>query len=83
MSAGFDRMWTLIRGRWRWMRGRCPACNRELRASSSKMGKRVATCAICMDETQMDLRVWHNFRRSLAGAEIVETTKVGGGTALP
>lgn len=82
MSFGLGRLWTLSRGRWRWMRGRCPACNRELGADPRGRSN-AATCAVCVDETQMDLRVWHNYRRSLAGSSLlVDRTSVEGSTPL-
>lgn len=65
MPVGLNKTWLLTRGRWRWIRGRCPACNRELRAHV-RPSAGAAACAICADETQMDLRVWHNYRRSVA-----------------
>jgi hypothetical protein len=56
------RVLTFMRARWRWARGRCPRCNRDLDASRPNHMASDPPCPVCRDETQMDLRVWHQYR---------------------
>ncbi len=60
----FEHLWALLRGRWRWVRGRCPRCNRNLRAAFASYVTGYPNCPICKDEIESDPRVWHAFRAS-------------------
>jgi len=53
-----------VRARWRWTRGRCPSCNRDLGAMLTHRVSSSPDCLVCKDETEADLRVWHAYRRS-------------------
>ena len=57
--------WLLsLRGRWLWARGRCPLCNRNLYARFAYYMANYPNCPVCTDETETDLRLWHNYRTS-------------------
>jgi hypothetical protein len=53
---------TLIRARWRWARGRCPRCNRNLYAQFPYYMANDPHCPVCEGESQTDLRMWHEYR---------------------
>ncbi|HLJ93123.1 MAG TPA: hypothetical protein VKU02_08020 [Gemmataceae bacterium] len=52
----------LLRDRWRWVRGRCPRCNRNLYATFSYYLTHDPECPVCKDQTGTDLRMWHTHR---------------------
>jgi hypothetical protein len=52
-----------VRARWRWTRGHCPRCNRDLDATPTHDTAGDPNCPVCHDETESDLRVWHAYRR--------------------
>ena len=51
-----------LRARWRWVRGRCPLCNRNVHAAFSYYMADFPSCPVCTDETEADLRLWHQYR---------------------
>jgi hypothetical protein len=53
-----------LQARWRWVRGRCPRCNRDFHATPIRQVASEPLCLVCKDETTADLRVWHAYRRS-------------------
>jgi len=53
-----------LQARWRWVRGRCPRCNRDFYATPISRAASEPPCLVCKDETKADLRVWHAYRRS-------------------
>jgi hypothetical protein len=52
-----------LRARWRWTRGRCPRCRRDLYATPTRRVTSDPCCPVCQYETETDLRVWHAYRR--------------------
>jgi len=62
------RMFTFLRARWRWTRGRCPRCSRNLSASFPYYMADDPHCPVCEDETRTDLRMWHQYRALGTGA---------------
>jgi hypothetical protein len=52
----------LVRARWRWFRGRCPLCNRNVYATFPYYMADYPNCPVCKDETETDLRMWHKHR---------------------
>lgn len=57
-----------LQARWRWIRGRCPRCNRNLYAVFPYFMANDPHCPVCKDETETDLRMWHK-HQSLIGAK--------------
>jgi hypothetical protein len=51
-----------LRARWRWGRGRCPLCGRNVYASFSYYMAAYPNCPVCKDETQTDLLMWYKYR---------------------
>jgi hypothetical protein len=62
MASFCARVLTFLRARWRWARGRCPRCNRNLYATFPYYTADYPHCPVCKDETETDLRVWHYYR---------------------
>jgi len=62
MSNNFGNLLMYLRDRWRWVRGRCPLCNRNLYAVVPYYMADYPNCAVCKDETETDLRMWHKHR---------------------
>lgn len=50
-----------LRARWRWVRGRCPLCTRNLYATFPYYMADYPNCPVCKGETQTDLRLWHKY----------------------
>ena len=63
MLTTFWTSLTFLRARWRWIRGRCPRCNRDLYDTPTRRAASEPNCPVCKDETQTDLRVWHAYSR--------------------
>ena len=57
MRNSFAKMLRVLRGRWRWVGGRCPLCNRNLYARFSYYRANYPNCPIRKDETKTDLRM--------------------------
>jgi len=53
-----------LRARWRWVRGRCPRCNRNLYAAFAYYMADDPDCPVCRGKTETDLRVWRAYRAS-------------------
>jgi hypothetical protein len=53
---------TYLRGCWRWARGRCPLCNRNLYAVFSYYMAAYPNCPVCKNENETDLHLWHKYR---------------------
>ncbi len=62
MANGFGKTLMYLRDRWRWVRGRCPLCNRNLYAAFPYYMADYPNCPVCKDETETDLRIWHKYR---------------------
>jgi hypothetical protein len=60
-----------LRARWRWMRGCCPLCDRNLYAAFPSYMAAYPDCPVCKGETETDLRMWHTYR-TLAAAKAPE-----------
>lgn len=55
---------TSLRARWRWNRGRCPLCNRNLHASIAYFKALYPNC-FCRGFTQADSQLWNKYQDSL------------------
>ncbi len=79
------RMFTFLRARWRWTRGRCPRCSRNLSASFPYYMADDPHCPVCEDGTRTDLRMWHQYRALGTGArpETVTGSRVDAGREAP
>jgi hypothetical protein len=53
---------TVLRARWRWGHRRCPLCTRYLYATFPYYLADHPNCPVCKNETETDLRMWHNYR---------------------
>jgi hypothetical protein len=62
MSDSFEKLLMFLRARWRWVRGRCPECNRNVYSTFPYYMADHPNCPVCKDETITDLRMWHNHR---------------------
>jgi hypothetical protein len=62
MLNSFAKLFMLLRARWRWVHGRCPLCNRNLKATFPYYMAAYPNCPVCKDETHPDLRLWHKHR---------------------
>ena len=62
MLNSFAKLSVFLRGRWRWVRGRCPLCNRNLYAAFPYYMTAYPNCPVCKNETATDLRMWHHYR---------------------
>src|SRR5579871_4356813 len=62
MRSVVVRMFTFLRARWRWTRGRCPRCSRNLYAPFPCYMADDPHCPVCKDEARADLRMWHQYR---------------------
>jgi hypothetical protein len=65
--------------RWRWWRGRCPICNRNLYASIPYFQADYPNC-FCRGETQADSQFWNKYQDALlekAGAVRLEIQNEG------
>jgi hypothetical protein len=51
-----------LRGRWRWIRGRCPLCNRNLYAVFAYYMADYPNCPVCQTKTAADARLWRKYR---------------------
>lgn len=51
-----------LRGRWRWLRGRCPWCNRNLYSAFPYYMAAYPNCPVCKNETETDSRMWRQYR---------------------
>jgi hypothetical protein len=51
------QMVMFLRARWRWARGRCSLCNRQLYAASPYFVADHPSCAVCQDATESELRM--------------------------
>jgi hypothetical protein len=69
MSSSIARALKFMRARWRWMRGRCPRCDRDLYGAFPYCMGDDPHCFVCQDETQLDLRVWHKYRSLEVGLQ--------------
>ena len=58
----FEKLFMPLRARWRWVRGRCPLCNRNLYATFPYYMADYPDCPVCKDETRTGLRMWHKHR---------------------
>lgn len=68
MSSFMGELLTFLRARWRWARGRCPLCNRNLYTGFAYYMADYPNCPVCRDETETDLSMWHKYR-TLGSAE--------------
>jgi hypothetical protein len=71
------RMFTFLRARWRWSRGRCPRCARNLYAPFPYYMADDPDCPVCKDETRTDLRMWHQYRTLAAAGNAEEVGRSG------
>jgi uncharacterized protein (DUF983 family) len=62
MFDSLQNLLTISRARWRWVRGRCPRCNRNLYALFAYYMADDPDCPVCKDEITTDLRMWHKYR---------------------
>lgn len=58
----FTGLLALVRARWRWIRGRCPRCNRYVNAPFRHLMTAYADCIVCKDAHECDLHMWHMYR---------------------
>jgi hypothetical protein len=58
----FEEVIVLVRARWRWARGHCPRCNRNLYASFSYYMAAYPNCSVCKGETVADSPMWRKHR---------------------
>jgi hypothetical protein len=65
----------LLRARWRWNHGRCPLCRRDVYAMFPYYMAAYPNCPVCKDETEADLRMWHNYR-ALGTATMLKAVRV-------
>jgi hypothetical protein len=75
MANSFGKTLMYLRDRWRWVRGRCPLCNRNLYAAFPYYMADYPDCPVCKDETETDLRMWHK-HRTLGSAKRPEVIEV-------
>ena len=73
MSTSLGKLLLFLRDRWRWVRGRCPRCNRNLYATFPYSLTHYPECPVCKDKTGTDLRMWHTHRafRTAKGPDVV------------
>jgi len=64
MLDSFAKSLLFLRARWRWTRGRCPRCNRDLYTACLYHLAGDPNCPVCKDETATDLRIWHKYTAS-------------------
>ena len=76
------RALTFIRARWRWTRGRCPRCSRNLYAAFPYFMADDPHCPVCKEETRTDLRMWHRYRASVT-ARRPDVAATGGRIRAP
>ena len=62
MFNWFPKLFMLLRARWRWVRGRCPLCTRNLYSTFPYYMADYPDCPVCKDETETDSRMWHKHR---------------------
>jgi hypothetical protein len=62
MTNNLAKLLMFMRDRWRWVRGRCPLCNRNLYAAFPYYMTAYPNCPVCKDETETDLRMWRKHR---------------------
>jgi hypothetical protein len=62
MFNSFGKLLICLRDRWRWVRGRCPLCNRNLYAVFPYYMADYPNCPVCKNETETDLHMWHKHR---------------------
>jgi hypothetical protein len=62
MTNSFGKLLMDLRDRWRWVRGRCPLCNRNLYAVFPSYMADYPNCPVCTNETKNDLLMWHKHR---------------------
>jgi hypothetical protein len=62
MFPSIPRCWKFVRARWRWGRGHCPRCNRNLYAAFPYYMANDPDCPVCKGETATDLRMWRKHR---------------------
>ena len=79
------RMFTFLRARWRWTRGRCPRCSRNLYAPFPCYMADDPHCPVCKDEARADLRMWHQYRAlgTAARPEAVTGSRLDPGRQTP
>jgi hypothetical protein len=58
----FEKLFALVRARWRWAGGRCPRCSRNLHAPFAYYMAAYPNCPVCKDETVADLPMWRKHR---------------------
>ena len=61
MISSLTKYGTSLLARWRWNRGRCPVCNRNLFASIPYYKAAYPLC-FCRGETQSDGRFWNKYQ---------------------
>lgn len=61
MFNSFATVVTFLRARWRWARGRCPRCNRNLYATFPYTIADYPNCLVCKNETEADGHLWHKY----------------------
>lgn len=82
MTNSFGNTLMYLRDRWRWLRGRCPLCNRNLYAVFPYYMSDYPNCPICKNETETDLRMWHKYRTlGSANRPVLAVVKVNSDTA--
>ncbi len=57
MEKLFRKPFLFVRGKWRWVRGRCPVCNRNLHATFANYVAGHPNCPACKDQPNTDARV--------------------------
>jgi hypothetical protein len=67
MLSSFARVFSLLRARWRWIRGRCPLCTRRVYMPFAYYMADYPHCPVCEGETEVGLRMWQKYR-TLAAA---------------
>jgi hypothetical protein len=75
MLNSLKRVLILLRARWRWARGRCPLCGRDVYAMFAYYMAAYPNCPVCKGEAEADLRMWHNYR-ALGTATMLEAVRV-------
>jgi hypothetical protein len=65
-------MWSFLKARWVWGRGRCPLCGRPF---SGRPAPQDGHCGVCRGATD-DLSIWRNFRACQGDPKAVRAARV-------
>jgi hypothetical protein len=62
MSHSFWRPLISLQDRWRWIRGHCPLCNRNLYSAFPYYMADYPNCPVCKGETHTNSNMWNKHR---------------------